>query len=117
MIAQYTAASIVNRNKLLCSPSSIDSIPSSKGQEDHVSMSANAASKLFELCDNVHTILAIECMTAMRAIAFRRPARSSFFLEDLIEHYKQVVVFKEEDMTLQPVIEKTRRFLASILFT
>lgn len=110
MIAQYTAASIINRNKILCSPASIDSIPSSKGQEDHVSMSANAASKLYELCENVNTILSIEFLTAMRALDFRRPARTSPMLEEIRTQYREVVPEQDDDQALQPLIQKTKVF-------
>lgn len=113
MIAQYTAASIVNRNKILCAPASIDSIPSSKGQEDHVSMSANAASKLYELCDNLNTILSIEFLTAMRALDFRRPARTSPLLEEIRTMYREVVPAQDDDQILQPLIQKTKAFTSA----
>lgn len=73
MIAQYTAASIVSKNKQLCMPASVDSIVSSNGQEDHVSMGANAATKLYEVVNNTEMVLAIELLNAAQAIAFRRP--------------------------------------------
>lgn len=114
MIAQYTAASIVNRNKILCTPASIDSIPSSKGQEDHVSMSANAATKLHELCENVHTILAIEFMTAMRALDFRAPSKTSPVLERIREAYRIAVPVPEGDCALEPLISSTRTFTTEI---
>ena len=114
MIAQYTAASIVNRNKLLCTPASIDSIPSSKGQEDHVSMSANAASKLYELCDNVHTILSIEFLTAMRALDFRKPEKTSPQLELIRDAFLQIVPAHDDDQILQTLISKTREYTAAL---
>ena len=83
MITQYTAASIVNVNKTLCFPSSCDTIDSSNGQEDHVSMGANAATKTLRVLDNVRRILAIELMTASRAIRFRK-GRTSPVLQDLL---------------------------------
>ncbi len=113
MIAQYTAASLVNRNKMLCSPVSIDSIPSSKGQEDHVSMSANAASKLYELCENMHTILAIEFLVAVRALEFRRPRESSAFVQDLLQKYRNVVPLQTSDHVLSEVIRETSAFLST----
>jgi histidine ammonia-lyase len=114
MIAQYTSASIVNRNKMLCTPASVDSIPSSKGQEDHVSMSANAASKLYELCDNVHTVLSIEFLTAMRALDFRRPEKTSPHLELIREAFRTIVPAHEEDQVLHPLISKTRAYTATL---
>ncbi len=114
MIAQYTAASIVNRNKMLCTPASIDSIPSSKGQEDHVSMSANAASKLYELCDNAHTILSIEFLTAMRALDFRKPEKTSPQLELIREAFRKIVPANDDDQALQPLIKKTREYTATL---
>jgi len=71
MIAQYTAASIVSQNKQYCTPASVDSIVSSNGQEDHVSMGANAATKLFKVLENVQRVLAIELITAVQAIEFQ----------------------------------------------
>jgi len=114
MIAQYTAASIVNRNKILCTPASVDSIPSSKGQEDHVSMSSNAATKLYEICENVHTILAIEFLAAMRALEFRRPAKSGPYLEEIGVAFRAVVPWHEEDQMLQPLIGAAKEFTAQL---
>lgn len=114
MIAQYTAASVVNRNKVLCTPASIDSIPTSKGQEDHVSMSANAATKLYEICDNLHTILSIEFLTAARALEFRKPAQTSPYLRDLISGFRKEVPMREEDEAIAPLIRKTRLFTEQI---
>jgi histidine ammonia-lyase len=110
MIAQYTAASIVNRNKTLCAPASIDSIPTSKGQEDHVSMSANAASKLYELCDNLHAILAIEFLTATRALEFRKPAKTSPYLEDLRARFAAIIGDANGDQALYPLIQAAKEF-------
>ena len=81
MIPQYTAASIVSQNKQLCMPASVDSIVSSNGQEDHVSMGANAATKLFRVVDNVYSILAIELFSASQALEFRRPAKVLIWLK------------------------------------
>jgi len=114
MIAQYTAASIVNRNKTLCTPASIDSIPTSKGQEDHVSMSANAASKLHELCDNLHTILAIEFLTATRALAFRKPMKTSPFLEGLSTGFSAQIGGHDGDEALYPLIRAAKHFTREI---
>ena len=116
MITQYTAASIVNRNKILCTPASIDSIVTSKGQEDHVSMAANAATKLYEVCQNCGTILAIEFLAASQALEFRRPATTSPVLEQICKDYREAVTpFIEADQVLQPVIEKTHEFLIKMI--
>jgi len=92
---QYTAASIVNQNKQLCTPASIDSIESSKGQEDHVRMGANAATKAFRVMENLERILAIELFNAAQAFHFRRPLKTSPFLENFYESYRKKVDFIE----------------------
>lgn len=111
MIPQYTAASIVSQNKGLCWPASCDSIPSSQGQEDHVSMGSNAATKLVRVVDNVETVLGIELMNAVQAIEFRRPLRTSPRLEKIIEDYRKVVPFIDTDTYMHPLIEKSVEFL------
>jgi histidine ammonia-lyase len=97
MIAQYTAASIVSQNKQYCTPASVDSIVSSKGQEDHVSMAANAATKAFRVINNVKTIMAIELLVAVQAFEYRRPLKSSEPLEAVITELRSKVPFLEED--------------------
>ena len=97
MIAQYTAASVVSLNKSLATPSSIDSIPSSQGQEDHVSMGANAAIKLYKIVLNVERVLAIELFNAAQALEFRRPQKSSPVIEKLFDEYRKVVPFIVND--------------------
>lgn len=111
MIPQYTAASIVSQNKGLCHPASADSIPSSQGQEDHVSMGANAATKLIRVVDNTERVLAIELFNAAQALEFRRPERSSWGLEKLIAAYRKVVPFITDDTYMHPHIENSIRFL------
>ena len=111
MIPQYTAASIVSQNKGLCWPASCDSIPSSQGQEDHVSMGSNAATKLVRVVDNVETVLGIELMNAVQAIEFRRPLRTSPRLEKIIGDYRKVVPFIDTDTYMHPLIEKSVAFL------
>lgn len=113
MIPQYTAASIASMNKQLCSPSSIDSIVSSNGQEDHVSMGANAAVKCKTVIDNVERILAIELLNASQAIEFRRPLKSSDFLESFIATYRVGVPFVEEDRVLHDDIQNSISFISS----
>lgn len=97
MIPQYTAASIVSQNKQYATPASVDSIESSNGQEDHVSMGANAATKALKVIDNVETVLAIELYNAAQALEFRRPAKTSAALETLLEAYRQKVAFVQQD--------------------
>jgi histidine ammonia-lyase len=111
MIPQYTAASIVSQTKQLCTPASVDSIVSSNGQEDHVSMAANAATKLHRVTQNVERVLAIEFMTAAQALEFRRPMRTSETLETLVEAYRLIVPKLENDRILQHDMDKTVLFL------
>ena len=111
MIPQYTAASIVSQNKGLCWPASCDSIPSSQGQEDHVSMGSNAATKLVRVVDNVERVLAIELFNAAQALEFRRPAKSSPVLERIFADYRKEVPFVEKDMYMHPLIEKSIEFI------
>ena len=111
MIPQYTAASIVSQNKQLCTPSSIDSIPSSNEQEDHVSMGANGATKLLRVAENLERIIAIELFTAIQALEFRRPLRSSEVLENVVKSFREVVPFINDDKVMYPEIEKSINFL------
>jgi len=111
MIPQYTAASIVSQNKGLCWPASCDSIPSSQGQEDHVSMGSNAATKLVRVVDNAETVLAIELFNAAQAMEFRRPAKSSPLIERVLKHYRKEVPFITDDAYMHPFIEKSIEFI------
>lgn len=111
MIPQYTAASIASQNKQLATPASVDSIVSSNGQEDHVSMGANAATKCLKVVDNIERILAIELLNATQALDLKRPLRSSAVLEDFIDEYRAKVPFIKEDRILHDDIEKTVGFL------
>ena len=111
MIPQYTAASIVSQNKGLCWPASCDSIPSSQGQEDHVSMGSNSATKLVRVVDNVETVLAIELFNAAQALEFRRPEKTSPKLEKIVEDYRKVVPFLHTDSYMHPYIEKSIEFI------
>lgn len=113
MIPQYTAASIVSQSKGLCMPASVDSIPSSQGQEDHVSMGSNAATKLARVVRNTERVLAIELMNAAQALEFRRPARSSEANEALVAAYRREVPFITRDEVLYPHIERSIRFIRS----
>ena len=116
MIPQYTAASIVNQNKQLCTPASVDSIESSQGQEDHVSMGANAATKAYKVVQNLERILAIELFNAAQAIDFRRPKKSSAFLEDFLRKYREKVSFIQEDKIMHDEIIKSIEFLRNVDF-
>ena len=111
MIPQYTAASIVSQSKGLCMPASADSIPSSQGQEDHVSMGANAATKLVRVVENTERVLAIELFNAAQALEFRRPLRSSWTIEKIFAGYRKVVPFIDDDRYMHPLIEKSVEFL------
>ena len=111
MIAQYTAASIVSQNKQYCTPASIDSIVSSKGQEDHVSMAANAATKAYRVLQNLKSLLAIELMTAGQALEFRRPVKSSEALEDIFAALRQKIEFLEEDRLMHDDLKKSEKLI------
>jgi histidine ammonia-lyase len=113
MIPQYTAASIVSQNKQLCTPSSVDSIPSSNEQEDHVSMGANGATRLLRVAENLERIIAIELFTAIQAIEFRRPQRSSDFIEEVIHEYRKGIPFIKDDKVMYTEIAKSVEFIRS----
>ena len=111
MIPQYTAASIISQSKGLCMPASVDSIPSSQGQEDHVSMGANAATKLYRVALNTERVLAIELFNAAQALEFRRPDRTSPALEDMVADFRKKVPFIDNDTVMYPHIEASVQFL------
>lgn len=114
MIPQYTAASIVNQNKAFTMPCSTDSVESSQGQEDHVSMGANAATKCFLVVNNVEKILAIELFNAAQAFEFRRPLKSSPFIEEFVASFRQVVPFVENDRYMHELMVKSQEFLQNL---
>lgn len=114
MIPQYTAASIVSQNKQLCTPASVDSIVSSAGQEDHVSMAANAATKCYQVVENVWKVLAIEWMVAAQALHLRRPLETSPALENILKDYRQIVPALDEDRILHPDMVATISFLKAL---
>lgn len=111
MIPQYTAASIVSQNKQLSTPASVDSIVSSNGQEDHVSMGANAAVKCYQVVQNIYSILAIELLNAAQALHFRRPLRSSAPIESLHSQVRKLVSYNEQDRVLSTDIESIRTLI------
>jgi histidine ammonia-lyase len=114
MIPQYTAASIVSQSKTLCMPSSSDSIESSQGQEDHVSMGANAATKAYIVINNTEKVLAIELFNGAQALEFRRPLKSSEFIEEFMASYRQYVPFIENDVLMYKLMHKSQEFLQNV---
>ena len=116
MIPQYTTAALVTENKTLCFPSSADSIPTSLGQEDHVSMGSISGRKLYRVLDNLEYILAIELMTACQAIEFRRPLKSSAILEAAHDYVRQFVGFAEEDRIFADDINKIKAIVSDFSF-
>lgn len=114
MIPQYTAASIVSANKQLATPASVDSIVSSNGQEDHVSMGANAAIQAYSLINNVERILSIELFNASQALLLRLPLKSSAFIESILNLYRQDVPFVTDDRVLHNDIQKSIEFIQNL---
>jgi len=114
MIPQYTSASIVSRNKQLCTPSSVDTIDSSNGQEDHVSMGANGAVKAAEVIDNVETVLGIELLNAMQAVDLRGTAGVASKVKAIHSEYRKQVDFLTEDRELYPLISKSKEFVTRL---
>ncbi|RHV95956.1 histidine ammonia-lyase [Culturomica massiliensis] len=111
MIPQYAAAAIVSKNKQLCTPCSVDSIPSSNEQEDHVSMGGNAATKTVKVCENVERILAIELLNAAQAIDLQRPGKTSPYLEEFLKEFRTIVPFNQEDRVMYKDIDAATAFL------
>lgn len=105
MIVQYTAASIVSQNKQWCTPAVIDTIDSSNGQEDHVSMGANAATQLHRVLDNIEKIVALEALTAAQAFEFRRPLKSSSLIEQAHQEIRSRAPFLEVDSLMSPMMQ------------
>jgi histidine ammonia-lyase len=114
MIPQYTAASIVSQNKQLCTPASVDTIPSSNNQEDHVSMGANAATKCLRVLENLHLVLAIELLNASQALHFRAPAQTGSGLRPLLAAFRARVPFVEKDRLLYHDIHEAVAFMAGL---
>lgn len=114
MMPQYTAASLVSQNKQLCTPASVDSIVSSNGQEDHVSMGANAALKAYRVVKNVYGILAVELLTACQGLDFRRPKKSSPQLERFANTFRATVPFMESDRLLHDDLAKAEAFCTTV---
>jgi histidine ammonia-lyase len=111
MIPHYAAASIVSQNKQLCTPASVDTIDSSNGQEDHVSMGANAATKAYRVVENLEKILGIELMNAAQALELRRPKKSSEYIETLFAEFRKHIDFVKTDVYMHEEMEKSRIFV------
>lgn len=116
MIPQYAAASIVSQNKQLATPASVDSIESSNGQEDHVSMGANAATKCHQVVNNLQKVLAIELFNASQALSFRAPLQSSKAIQNLVNQFRKVVPIVEDDKYMHPEIKKSITFIENLNF-
>jgi len=113
MIPQYTAASIASQNKQLCTPASVDSIVSSNGQEDHVSMGANAATKLLRVIENTERILSIELLTASQALSFRS-SKSSTFIESFMNAFREDVPIINDDEIMHEQMKRSLHFIQSL---
>ena len=113
MIAQYCSAALVSENKSLCFPASADSIPTSMGQEDHVSMGSISARKALGIIKNLEKILAIELICAAQAFDFRRPLKSSKILESIHAYIRQKIPFITEDVILSEFIERALDIIRS----
>src|SRR5688572_10618625 len=116
MIPQYTTAALVTENKTLCFPASADSIPTSLGQEDHVSMGSISGRKLDKILDNLEYILAIELLSACQAIEFRQPLKSSALLEFAHDYVRRFVGFAEEDRIFADDINKVAGIIKDFSF-
>ena len=113
MIAQYTAASIVSQNKQFCTPSSVDTIESSNGQEDHVSMGANAATKCLRVINNVERIQAIELLTACKALKYRKPLGSSDKIEKLLKEVDGIANISDSDKVWADEVQKIQDYIST----
>ena len=111
MIPQYAAAAMVSQNKMYCFAASSDSIVSSNNQEDHVSMGANAATKLHKILDNLEQIFAIELLNAAQAMEFRRPEKSSPVLEKILADFRKEVPAVKDDVVMYKQIRKAAEFI------
>ncbi len=116
MLPQYTTAALVTENKTLCFPASADSIPTSLGQEDHVSMGSISGRKLNQVLDNLEFILAIELLSASQAIEFRRPHKSSSILEFAHDFVRRFVGFAEEDRIFADDINQIKNCISDFSF-
>jgi len=113
MIAQVTAAALASENKSLAHPASVDSLPTSANQEDHVSMATFGARRLGDMCFNTSVVVGIEAMAAAQGIEFNRPLQSSALLEQQWAVIRERVTFMERDRLLAPDIEAMRLWVAA----
>jgi histidine ammonia-lyase len=111
MIPQYSAAALVSQNKQLATPASVDSIVSSNGQEDHVSMGANAGLKLLRVVENTGSVLGILLLAAAQAIDYRRPLQSSPVLERMHSDFRKRIPFRSEDLIFKPDMDAASDFI------
>jgi histidine ammonia-lyase len=111
MIPQYTAASLVSQNKQLCTPASVDTISSSNEQEDHVSMGANAATKLLNVVSNTERVLAIEMFAASQALSFREPQKPCKELSEYLNDFRKEIPIISDDTVMYLLINKSHKFL------
>jgi histidine ammonia-lyase len=111
MIPQYAQASVVSQNKQLATPCSVDTIDSSNGQEDHVSMGANAATKVYRMVDNIEKIIGVELLNAVQALEFRKPLKSSPFIQKVVSAYRKEISFVTDDIYMHPAMEKSIAFV------
>jgi histidine ammonia-lyase len=116
MIVQYTAAALATKSKQLCNPASADSIESSNGQEDHVSMGANAAVKCLQVFENTLSILALELFCSAQAVEIRDSAGMSSATGQLLREFRSDVPFLKSDSFMQPLIEKSRELIAAKVY-
>ncbi|MGB1041445.1 MAG: aromatic amino acid lyase, partial [Flavobacteriales bacterium] len=115
MIPQYTAASIVSQNKQLCTPAVVDTIDSSNGQEDHVSMGANAATKCYKVFENLERVLGIELLAGFQALEFRKGKKSSLAIENLKKVYREKIPFIENDVEMHTEMKKSIAFVQTLV--
>lgn len=115
MIPQYTAASIVSQNKQLCTPAVVDTIDSSNGQEDHVSMGANAATKCYKVFENMERVLGIELLAGFQAMEFRKELKSSLAIENLKQVYREKIPFIENDVEMHLEMKKSIAFVQTLV--
>lgn len=114
MILQYTAASIVSQNKQLCTPASVDTIDSSNGQEDHVSMGANAATKAFRVLENVKQLFAIELLVSTQALNYKKSLKSSAYIEDFVLKVREKIPFLTQDTEMHILIKEALQLLNTL---
>jgi histidine ammonia-lyase len=111
MIPQYSAAALVSQNKQLATPASVDSIVSSNGQEDHVSMGANAGLKLLHVVENTEAVTGILLLAAAQALDFRRPEKTSTVLEEMHAGFRKKVAFRQSDAYFKPDMDAALNFI------